>query len=305
MAKIIITGGLGYIGTELTKLYFNDSNNDVSVIDNSFFSQRVQNLVDAGINYHNVSILDVDKLEPLLHDADIIYHLAGITDVPQVESKSSEEKNLKIHEVGIVGTNNIIKLTNRNSKIIFPSTHVVFEGLNKITKDITEEEAVSANLVYSKVKVQNENDLKKSDLNFTILRLGSVHGLSDDSTRLNIMPNLFSKLSSQKGELRLYGGGVQLKSLVSVKDVARCLKFSGESKKTDRQVYHCTSEHFTVKEVAEICKNKVPKLVIKSSSEDIPNLGYSLSNKKLLDTGFEFKISLSTSIEKMISAWSI
>tara|TARA_Y100000389_G_scaffold120055_1_gene117248 strand:- start:2341 stop:3258 length:918 start_codon:yes stop_codon:yes gene_type:complete len=304
MARIIITGGLGYIGTELTKLYFNDSNNEVSVIDNSFFSQRVQNLIDAGINYHNVSILDVDKLEPLLHEADIVYHLAGITDVPQVESNSSEEKNLKIHEVGIVGTNNIIKLTNKNSKIIFPSTHVVFEGLNKITKEITEEEPVSANLVYSKVKVQNENDLKNSDLNFTILRLGSVHGLSDDSTRLNIMPNLFSKLSSQKKELRLYGGGVQLKSLVSVKDVARCLKFSGENKKTDRQMYHCTSEHFTVKEVAEICKNKVPELVIKSSSEDIPNLGYSLSNKKLLDIGFEFKISLSTSIGKMISAWS-
>jgi len=304
MAKIVITGGLGYIGTALSKLYSNDVKNDITVIDNNFYSQRVYNLTKNGIKYKNVNILEVKQLKNIIYDADIIYHLAGITDVPQIEEDSSSEKNKRIHEVGVIGTRNIMELTNTNSKIIFPSTHVVFEGLENVKEDLNEEDDVSSKLMYSNVKVENENDLINSNLNYTILRLGSVHGLSDDSTRLNIMPNLFSKLASQKSNLTLYGGGVQLKSLVSVFDVARCMKFSAENEVTNHEIYHCTSENFTVKHVAEICKRIVPDLNIDISDDVIPNLGYSLSNKKLLRTGFKFKYFLENSIEEMITAWS-
>ena len=43
--KIIITGGLGYIGTELCKIYSGESwNNQITVIDNRFVSERVNQL---------------------------------------------------------------------------------------------------------------------------------------------------------------------------------------------------------------------------------------------------------------------
>ena len=42
------------------------------------------------------------------------------------------------------------------------------------------------------------------------------------------MPNLFSKITSQNGELKLFAGGRQLKSLVPLIDVARCFKFMEE-----------------------------------------------------------------------------
>ena len=41
------------------------------------------------------------------------------------------------------------------------------------------------------------------------------------------MPNLFSKISSEQWQIKLFGGGKQLKSLVSVVDVARCMEFVG------------------------------------------------------------------------------
>ena len=44
MKKIIITGGLGYIGTELCKLYSGVSwYHSITVIDNRFISDRVKN----------------------------------------------------------------------------------------------------------------------------------------------------------------------------------------------------------------------------------------------------------------------
>ena len=41
MKKIVITGGLGYIGTELCKIYSGYSWNDQIVLDNRFISERV------------------------------------------------------------------------------------------------------------------------------------------------------------------------------------------------------------------------------------------------------------------------
>ena len=64
-------------------------------------------------------------------------------------------------------------------------------------------------------KAVNEKQLKKSGKNYVILRLGSVYGYSTDSMRIDIMPNLFSKIASQNGTLKLFAGGRQIKSLGS------------------------------------------------------------------------------------------
>ena len=64
-------------------------------------------------------------------------------------------------------------------------------------------------------KVQNEKDIKESKKNYVIFRLGSVYGYSSsDTMRINIMPNLFSKIASQNGTINLFAGGKQIKSVV-------------------------------------------------------------------------------------------
>ena len=50
--KIVITGGIGYIGTELCKIYSGISwNNEILVIDNRFVSERVNQLRNWDINF--------------------------------------------------------------------------------------------------------------------------------------------------------------------------------------------------------------------------------------------------------------
>ena len=49
----------------------------------------------------------------------------------------------------------------------------------------------------------NEKQLKNLVKNYVILRLGSVYGYSTDTMRVDIMPNLFSKIASQNGTLKL------------------------------------------------------------------------------------------------------
>ena len=95
--KIIITGGLGYIGTELCKLYSGFSwNNQIIIIDNRFISERVNQIRNWNMQFVHGDILDKELIKKYCKDADVVHHLAGITDVPRTKSESSVEKDKKI-----------------------------------------------------------------------------------------------------------------------------------------------------------------------------------------------------------------
>ncbi len=303
--KIIITGGLGYIGTELCKLYSGVSwNHKIIVIDNRFISERVNQIRNWNMEFVHGDILDKNLINKHCNDADVVHHLAGVTEVPRTKSESSEEKDKKIKSVAEEGTQNILDAINNKCKIVFPSTHVVFEGIDKVKTNISEEEDLKPTLSYSNSKAINEKQLKNSGKNYVILRLGSVYGYSTDTARIDIMPNLFSKIASQDGEIKLFAGGRQIKSLVPLVDVARCFKNMEEREDISSEIFNLTKDTVTVKEVAEICKKYNSKVILKETNDEVPNLGFSLSNKKILDTGFKFLYGLDESIKDMISKWS-
>jgi nucleoside-diphosphate-sugar epimerase len=303
--KIIITGGLGYIGTELCKIYSGFSWKDkIIVIDNRFISERVNQLRMWNIEFIHGDILDKKLINKYCIDADIIHHLAGITDVPKTKNENNVVADEKIKLVAVEGTQNILNAMNENCKIIFPSTHVVFEGIEKVKNDILEDDELKPVLSYSSSKAINEEQIKNSGKNYIILRLGSVYGYSTDTARIDIMPNLFSKIASQEEIIKLFAGGRQVKSLVPLIDVARCFKSMEERKDITSEIFNLTKDTVTVKEVAEICKKYSPKVILKETNDEVPNLGFSLSNKKILSTGFKFLYNLDQSIKEMISKWS-
>ena len=304
MKKIVITGGLGYIGTELCKIYSGFSWNDkIKVIDNRFISERVNQLRNWNIEFIHGDILDSELVRGHCKDADVVHHLAGITNVPRTVSESNLTQDEKIKEVGEKGTQNILDAIKNDCKIIFPSTHVVFEGLKTVKKNLDETTEPKPVLEYSKSKFESEKDIILSDKNYIIMRLGSVYGKSFDNTRLNIMPNLFAKLTSSNATISLFGGGKQLKSLVNVIDVARAMVFAGNNDQISKQIYHLSNETLTVKQVAMICKKINKKVEIQTTDDDIPNLGYGLTSKKIQKVGFKFLYDLNYSLKEMYDEW--
>lgn len=305
MEKIVITGALGYIGTELCKMYSGEARfKNIIAVDNRFVSERVKQLRDWGIDFIQASILEGDAISKIVSDADVVIHLAGITDVAYTKTDSNLEKDALIRKTSIDGTRNIINSITDDCKLIFPSTHVVYEGVEDTRLDILETEKPCPVLSYSESKVQTELDLVESNKNYIVLRLATVCGYSTDTMRINIMPNLFSKIASQKGTIKLFSGGVQLKSLVPLLDVVRCMKFMAEKTDISQEIFHLSKESMTVKEVSEICKKFSPELNLLETDDEIPNLGYTISNKKLLSTGFKFRYTIEECIKEMIQSWS-
>ena len=303
--KIVIIGALGYLGTELCRLYSGESwRNKIIATDNRFVAERVSQLKNWNIDFIQGHILDKNFLNDVLINADVVHHLAGITDVAYVKNESNPQLDENIKKIAIEGTNNVLNSISEKCKIIFPSTHVIYEGFKETKRNIEEKENPNAILAYSTSKVQMKKDIKESKKNYVILRLGSVYGYSSsDTMRINIMPNLFSKIASQNGTINLFAGGKQIKSVVSLIDVVRCMKFVSESEKINRETYNLVNEEVTVKEVAEICKKYNPEVSIRVTDDEVPNLGYTLSNKKILSTGFKFLYNLDESISQMIKQW--
>ena len=90
--KIIITGGLGYIGTELCKLYSGVSwHHKILIIDNRFISERVNQIRKWNMEFIHGDILDKDLVNKYFSNADVVHHLAGITSVPKTKSESNKK----------------------------------------------------------------------------------------------------------------------------------------------------------------------------------------------------------------------
>ena len=115
MKKIVILGALGYLGTELSKIYSGESwKNKIIAIDSRFISERVAQLKDWGIEFFQGHILDKNFLNKHLHDADVVHHLAGVTDVAYVKSEANSELDKRITNIGVEGTINVLKSITSN-----------------------------------------------------------------------------------------------------------------------------------------------------------------------------------------------
>ena len=102
------------------------------------------------INFVQGDILNKELIGRYCKDADIVHHLAGVTKVPRIKSESNDQEDKEIKEVAEQGTQNILDVISDNCKIILPSTHVVYEGITNVKKDILEDEETSPILSYAK-----------------------------------------------------------------------------------------------------------------------------------------------------------
>lgn len=296
MRKKVLITGLGYISFDLCSI-LNPQEYNVTVIDNKYFPDRIAACAQQGIKFIKRDLFDI---KDLVQDVDIVVHTAGLTLIPQRIQDETEQIRNEIHRVGTLATRELIKNVNPKAKVLFLSSHVCHENLENV-QNVTEDIEPFPTLAYPKSKRDSEIDLFNSDLDFIILRLGSVFGYND-AIRWRIVTNLFP-LKAALGENITVMGAKVVKPIVSVLDVANCIKFFIESNYS-RQIYNCVSDHRTIEELALICKKFVPNLEIEYSNQEVLNNGYTLSNAKILETGFTFQQNIETEIGRMIKIWS-
>lgn len=101
MKRCVVTGGAGFIGSHLVDRLVADGYT-VTVIDNLAVGRRAN--LDAAlstgqVNFHELSVADLESISPLFEDGPLVFHLAGMADiVPSIEHP------LRYHRANVDGT---------------------------------------------------------------------------------------------------------------------------------------------------------------------------------------------------------
>ena len=197
MKNILLTGGGGYIGTNLTKELLNEGYN-VTVIDTFWFGNYLEKHKKLKIikkDIRNISKKDLKKI-------DCIMHLASIANDPAAELDAR-----LTWDVNVLATYKLINLAiiQKVKKFIFASSGSVY-GIKK-EKKVVENLSLEPISEYNKSKMIGERVLLsyKKNIDITILRPATVCGYSP-AMRLDVAINALTFGALQNNLITVYGG---------------------------------------------------------------------------------------------------
>ena len=124
--RYVVTGGAGFVGSNLVKLLVKEGH-DVLVIDNLVKGKK-ENLTEVleKIEFANLDIRNYDDIEKNFRDLDGVFHQAALTVVQDSFSNPQE-----YHDVNVVGTENIFKLSKKyDVKVVYASSSSVYGHQN-------------------------------------------------------------------------------------------------------------------------------------------------------------------------------
>lgn len=318
MKKILITGGLGFLGSHLAKNIAQNPDFAVSVIDaekyffdkgkynyNYYKNQRINILKQSNIDIYNIDLLNIDdttktikKIKP-----DIIIHLAsvsvaGIADYYPVLAKENIFDS----------TFNLLQIIVNKfpiEKLIYISSSMVYGHFpkNKNEEIISPDEETPCNPIdiYGSFKLCCENLIKTYHLRkhvpYTIIRPTAIYGPSDCNFRVS---ELFVTNALLNRPILLDNGGLHKLDFTYIDDIINGIVSAIENKNALNQTFNISyGKGRTIKELAEIIKTQYPETFINLSNckPFRPNRGaLDISKAKSL-LNFSPKFSLEKGIE--------
>jgi nucleoside-diphosphate-sugar epimerase len=183
--RVLITGGTGRLGPFVCKAFLEEGFNVRLLL----HRRKVKGL---GKNIEIVwgSINDPDSVRKALDRADAVVHLAGMV------QPLTEEKPELAQRINVGGTQTVVSLVKERGKripFVYPSSVAVFGPCPDLTECIqTDKVTCNPTSEYAKTKVQSENIIKESGIDYVILRLTAVPylrlALSDVKTQMYTIP---------------------------------------------------------------------------------------------------------------------
>jgi len=251
--KYIVTGGAGFIGSNIVKKLVARGDH-VTVVDN-LNTGKEENLVSVKnkIIFVKDSILNLDLLEKQTQDIDGIFHQAALASVQDSFSKPEE-----YHSVNVNGTENILKLAKKNNfKVVYASSSSVYGNPEKIP--IKESDSKNPINPYAETKLDKEKLAKKySEMGVKVigLRYFNVFGKGQSKEYAGVLKLFLEKIRDELPP-KINGDGSQFRDFVFVEDVADANIMS-----MDSNINH---EFFNVGTNTSITILDLAKTIIKSS----------------------------------------
>jgi len=239
--KILVSGGVGYIGSHTVIQSVKDGN-EVVIVDNLSNSKiealnRVEEITNTKIKFYEIDLLDKEKLNQIFCDENIdaVIHFAGLKAVGE-----SVEIPLRYYNNNVVGTLNLLEVMKKNDvhKLVFSSSATVYGDPHKVP--ITEDFPLSTTNPYGRSKLMIEEilrDLYKSDTKWdiAILRYFNPVGahesgkIGEDPNGIpnNLMPFIAQVAVGKREALAVFGNDYPTVDGSGVRDYIHVVDLAG------------------------------------------------------------------------------
>jgi nucleoside-diphosphate-sugar epimerase len=307
MAKILVTGGLGYLGSILVPRLL-QLGHQVTVVDNCMYNQTplleyVHN-DDLTIIRKDVNSLGWQFERQFYPQFDFVIPLACLTGAPICNANQATAKTVLVDPIKRM-IDSHYKFENK-VKIIYPNTNSGY-GVGQTGQFCTEETPLNPISLYGKLKCEAEAEVLKYSQGISV-RLATVFGASP-RMRLDLLVNDFVYRAVNDKFVVLFEAHFK-RNYIHVVDVARAFIHCIENFDTMKgQAYNVglSDANLSKLELCQEIKKQVPDFTFLEApiGEDVDKRDYIVSNEKLEATGFKPKVSLSDGIGELIKAYQI
>jgi len=217
--KVLITGGAGFVGTNLSfELLKNGFG--VKIIDD--LSTGLKENIPAEVEFINQSFVDSAQIKKAIKDCDVVVHLGARGSVPR-----SIKNPIATHDVNSTGTLNVLEAARHNgSHFIFSSSSSVY-GSNK-TLPKHEEMVLKPMTPYAASKLSGEAlslaYAKTYDLPVSVFRFFNIYGpwQRPDHEYAAVIPKWINNCIHDE-PIEIYGSGEQTRDFTYVETVVKVI----------------------------------------------------------------------------------
>lgn len=249
--KALVTGGAGFIGSNLVRLLLKN-NYSVSVLDDLSTGYQ-KNLHGLDVKFFQGDICDAALAETAVEGADVVFHLAA--SVGRQKSLNNPQRD---SEVNLIGTTNILEAAKKHGvgRVVYTSSAAIFGEL--VTMPIAEDHPINPDSPYGVSKLAGEKQALcyagLYGMRVVCLRYFNVYGINQRFDAYgNVIP-IFAKRLHTRQPITIYGDGEQTRDFVNVKDVAMA-NFLSATVASQSGVYNIGSgTNITINTLAEMMK---------------------------------------------------
>lgn len=299
MEKVLITGGMGFIGNHLA-YHLLSKGKEVFILDKSIHKPTFCDIHKATIIEGD--ILSHELVHECLQQVDTCFHLAALSSVA-ICSKDW----IFSHENNVLGFNGVleeIRRLNHPIKLIYASSAAVY-GHSKILPS-TESEHVVPRSTYGADKISNEIYAtvmqELAQVHSVGLRLFNVYG--PGQLRSNPYSGVITsfKLAIKNNQpLTIYGDGKQTRDFIYIDDVIAAFMAAAATAADHSGIYNvCTGSSISIEKLAQLMISlSRQKLTINYLPERPDDLKHSLGEASLAkkELGFVAKIPMDLGLD--------
>ena len=298
--NILITGGFGHIGSEIIKNFIKKKKiNKIFIIEN-FLTQRFCSFIN--IKKKKIVLYDEDlnkfSFTKIKSKIDYVIHLAAITNA----EKSIGNKS-KILQNNLNGTKKIVNFCkNKKIHLFFASSTSIYGDQSKLISSINnkDESMINPQSPYAQCKIYEEDYIKKNLQKFTILRMGTICGIST-GIRFHTAINKFSYQAALSKPItvwrKLY---TKKRPYLVLSDLVKLIEFI-LFKKQFSGIFDAVSENLAVIDIIKMIKIYKKNLKIKFVNTKILNQrSYMVIPDGIKRYGFRFTGKVKEEIKKTL-----